>query len=141
MVRVRDISARANHVVASNLYSPACIQHHIAIEIISIADVNTNAGKVLIVRPKPGSFGDRVIFSKTNLSRSADPDAFESAAFPDTHAERPVKHYPKPAGDSVSDSKGEGLGPHDCLGNSLRAKLFDPWNFLCADTVKHLFAR
>lgn len=92
MVAVGNIDVGSEHIEIANFDETACVNHHMAIEIVAVADLDPNVGVIDVFRPQPATLREGVIASDRDLIAASNPAASLHAIFcPLPHSEHPVR--------------------------------------------------
>ena len=78
--------------IVANLDQPAGIDHHVAVEIVLVADADADAVVVRVLRPEPAALRERVQAAELDLRAAPHaPAALHSVARTHAHAEQAVQ--------------------------------------------------
>jgi len=111
MVGVGYINSRPEHIMASDFDAIAGIDHDITVEVIGIADSNSDTTVLTVFRPKPAPSCQRVQFADFDLSRTPDSYRLHSASIADFHSQRAIEKHSEPAEQTCSLAQQQYFNP------------------------------
>src|ERR1035437_4582100 len=105
MIGVGYINTWTKHILISDAYASAGIDHHITVEVITVANDDPVSRMRLIVGPKPAPLGQRVVGSQLDLRGLANPDLLQPAPQSNAHHHESEERNPQPAHQRIGQPK------------------------------------
>jgi hypothetical protein len=106
MIAIRNVNIWAEHVVIADLDAPASIDHDVTVEIISIANYDSDSLVVSVLRPQPAALREGIKITNLNLAHATASSAtLDTISNTDFHPKSSVRRKTNPAGHTTWDSQ------------------------------------